>query len=386
MDAATAELLVGPVGVEALAHAAAQPDPASVAASTALRKRFASELAAAALSQVVLRARARTKFGDAAKTMFFTSDGLEQATRPAVSAWRAERITDRSVAAVVDLGCGIGADALAYARAGLAVEAVEADPATAVLARANLAALGVGVHRGQAEAYPLGEDFAFCDPARRDSSGRVWRVEQLSPPWEFVQALLGRTQGACVKLAPGLPHQLIGEHSAQWVSHRGDLVEVCLWSGEGGTREAVLLPGDHRLVANRSRAPVGPVLGYLHEPDPAAIRAGALGRLAAHSDAYALDESIAYLTTDRPVESPWLTSFEVLEVMAYKEKVLRGWVRQHQIGTLEIKKRGIEVDPAALRRRLRPAGENQATIVLTPTTDGAKCLVVRRQARGAYQT
>jgi hypothetical protein len=53
-------------------------------------------------------------------------------------------------------------------------------------------------------------------------------------------------------------------------------------------------------------------------------------------------------------------------------------VRQNRIGTLEIKKRGLDVDPAALRRRLSPKGPRSATLVLTPTPDGAAALVVRR--------
>lgn len=377
MDALTAERLAGQEGAEALAAAAAQPDPGSVAAATAMRKRFDADLAAAALTQVVLRTRARTKFGDAAASMFFTPDGLEQATRPEVSVWRAARVRERGVETLVDLGCGIGADALAYARAGLHVVGVEADPATAVLAGANLAGIAP-VQHGLAEAYDVGEAFAFCDPARRDTSGRVWRVEQLSPSWEFCSALLMRTPGACLKLGPGLPHRYVGDRRAQWISHRGDLVEACVWSGGGGVREAVLLPGDHRLVADETRVRVAPLRSYLHEPDPSVIRAGAVGRLAESTGATGVGEAIAYLSTDEAVASPWWTSFEVVEVMAYKEKVLRGWVREHRIGTLEIKKRGIEVDPAVLRRRLRPAGEGRATIVLTPTVDGAKCLVVRR--------
>lgn len=77
--------------------------------------------------------------------------------------------------------------------------------------------------------------------------------------------------------------------------------------------------------------------------------------------------------------SPFATAFEILEVLDAGERALRRWVRDNQVGTLEIKKRGIEVDPAELRRRLRPSGPNAATLVLTPTRTGAKALVVRRR-------
>ncbi len=52
-----------------------------------------------------------TKFGHAAQRLFFTPDGLEQATRGEVAAWRAARYVAAGATAVVDLGCGLGADA-----------------------------------------------------------------------------------------------------------------------------------------------------------------------------------------------------------------------------------------------------------------------------------
>jgi SAM-dependent methyltransferase len=104
-----------------------------------MRARFGPELSAAALSQVALRRRARTKFGDAADELFLTRDGLEQATRPDLAAHHAARLRAAGATRVVDLGCGIGTDARAFADAGLEVLAVERDPATAAVARANLA-------------------------------------------------------------------------------------------------------------------------------------------------------------------------------------------------------------------------------------------------------
>ncbi|MEZ5089378.1 MAG: hypothetical protein R2719_06410 [Micropruina sp.] len=71
----------------------------------------------------------------------------------------------------------------------------------------------------------------------------------------------------------------------------------------------------------------------------------------------------------------------MLDVLDAGEKALRSWIRRERIGTLEIKKRGVDVDPAALRRRLKPSGTGSATLMLTPTPDGARALVVRRLPR-----
>lgn len=383
MDAEIARWLVSPEAADALARAGDEADPGSPAAGQRLRRDLPPDRAAAVVNQAVLRRRASAKLGALAAQLFLTSDGLEQATRSAVAAWRAARFAAAGARTVLDLGCGIGADALAFAAAGLEVVAVEADEATAVLASANL---GREVRVGNAVTLlgDLDPDAAvFCDPARRTSVGRSWRVDDLSPPWAFVAELL-RSRTACIKLGPGAPHALIPRDvAATWVSERGDLVELSLWSAAWTpAREAVVLPAGAVLGetaspgdTDRARPGVGDVL---YEPDPAVIRAGLVDRLAGDLDAHRLQPGIAYLLARDVRPTPFATAFEVLDVMDAGERTLRAWVRRERIGTLEIKKRGLDVDPAALRRRLKPAGRASATVVLAPTLDGARALVVRR--------
>ncbi|WP_432559775.1 class I SAM-dependent methyltransferase [Granulicoccus sp. GXG6511] len=393
MDPEVARRLVSEEGTQALAAAAAQADPGSLSAATALRKRFDPALAAAALAQEALRRRAATKFGDSARRLFLTPDGLEQATRPDVARWRAERMVAAGVRRVLDLGCGIGTDALAMAAVGLDVVAVDRDETAAVLAAANLARHGerregIGpatVRHADATAVDLEDRTVFCDPARRTGAGRTWQIGDFSPPWEFVTGLLARAEGACLKLGPGLPHRLIPPNTlTEWVSHNGDLVEACIWSsaladGRVG-RAARLLPnrGELRVDPEAPDPPVGDPQRYLHEPEPGVLASGALPTLAAMTGAARVHPEIAYLTTDTPVDSPFWTTFEIRDSFPWREKDLRRWVGEHAIGTLEIKKRGIDVDPAALRRRLRPKGPGRATIVITPTLGRAQVLVVER--------
>ena len=384
MDAELARWLVSADAEPALAEASGQPDPGSLAAATALRRHWPADQAAAVLGQTALRRRAVAKFGERAAALFLTPDGLEQATRAEVARWRAARFTQAGVREVVDLGCGIGADALAFADAGIAVTAVEADPATAVLAGANLGERA-RVLCGDAVALASGvlADGAalFADPARRTAAGRTWRVGDFSPPWDFVTGLLEGRVG-CVKAAPGLPSTAIpGSVATTWVSHRGDLVEASLWSGpwRAGSRTAVLLPSGDQLEAGERRdPPVGPIGAYLHEPDPAVIRAGGVGALAERLGARVPQAGIGYLFADTLIPTPFATSFAVREELDHDQRVLRGWVREHGVGAIEIKVRGLDVDPAALRRRLKPTGKRSATLVLTPTPAGARALVVER--------
>ena len=377
---------MGAEGTEAIAAASELAGMSVLAAAERLRRDWDPGLAAAALQQVELRARAAGKFGEAAGGLFLTREGLEQATRSEVSRWRAGRLRDRGVTRIADLGCGLGGDALAAADAGLEVVAVERDPATAVLAAENLRGHGVTVHPGDVTELAdgiLGPGTALlADPARRTSRGRTWRVDDFSPPYELIMELLDR-HGGVVKFGPGMPYGLLPDWcEATWVSDHADAVEVSVWApSRAGHRSAVVLPSGDELAATGAAATTvaGPSR-HLWEPDPAVARAGAIDTLAEQLGATRLHPDIAYLTGDAPVTTPYATCFEVLDAWPWREKAVRAWVRDNDIGTLEIKKRGIDVDPAALRGRLRLRGSGSATIVITPTPDGAQVLVVRRVA------
>ena len=403
--------LAGPEGQAAIAEAYALPDTESPAAGERMRKRYGPH-AAAVLTQAELRHRAGAKFGDEADRWLYTRAGLEQATRPAVAAHRAATFAAAGARRVLDLGCGLGTDAAAFLAAGLTVVAVELDELTAALASANLAvaikagAIQTGAARVlQGDATELLDELwspgtaAFADPARRTGAGPTWNPDDFTPSWDWALSLLARAADdggvGCLKLGPGLPHRMIpADVGAEWVSHRGDLVEVALWRGASGARAALPAPGSRtatllagdgsmqQLVARDVIAPLRtPRVGsVLWEPDPAVIRAGAVDLLAEVLDAGRVAPGIAYLVGDDALATPYATAFRVLEVLPTKEKVLRGWVREHQVGRLEIKKRGIDIDPAALRRKLRPDGPHAATLLLTPTPEGARALVVERSA------
>ena len=370
---------------DALAAAMSEEDPESLAAASRMRAQFGPELAAAALTQATLRRQAKAKFGEAAVQMFFTRAGLEQATRPEVADHHASRFLQAGVRKVIDLGCGIGSDSMAFARAGLEVLAVDVDPETAAVAQANLAGVADVICTDAnevAEQLITARVGVFCDPARRNDHGRVWRVEDFEPRWPTVMQLFdgGRTAG--VKLGPALPHSLIPEAvEAEWITHRGETVEVGLWAGPGATpgrRSALIMPNARLIATTAPPLPVRDLGSYLYEPAGAVIRAGAIAELGAQLGAGLLDPQVAYLTSDQLCSTPFAAAFEVRQRLPFHLKALRSWVREAQIGVLEIKKRGIDVDPAELRRRLRLAGSNSATIVISRTPSGAIAAVVQR--------
>ncbi len=263
MDLATFERLLTPAGQRVLARAEELHDAGvdALRAGEQVRRlalehlggassAAAADLAAAATTQAVLRARAVAKLGPGAARLLLTPDGLQQATRPEIADRRAARLAAAlpvDSPTVVDLGCGIGADLLAFARVGLRVAGVDLDPVTAAVAAANLAA-GLGTDHDAlvtvTETAPVtvadattvdrsAYDAVFLDPARRTARGRTFDVDAYSPPWSFVEEVLAGPVPAVVKVAPGVPHDRIPTGvEAEWVSVDGEVKEAALWSAD----------------------------------------------------------------------------------------------------------------------------------------------------------
>ncbi|MEU9737713.1 methyltransferase domain-containing protein [Micromonospora chersina] len=396
MDLEQFAALRTPAGSAALDAAARVAGGDPLTAAAALRSAgVPAGLAAAALTQAELRRRAAGKFGPAAAGMFFTRAGLEQATRGVVARRRAERLRAAGVGTLADLGCGLGADALAAARAGIRVHGVEADPLTAAMAAANAEAAGLAdlftVECGDATAFDVTRvDGVFCDPARRKAGTgrRIFDPNAYSPPWDFVTGLAVRVPHTVVKVAPGLDHALIPAGAeAEWVSVDGDLVEAALWCGalaEVPRRATLLREKEGPVTAVRltgsgdAEAPVSRPRGFLFDPDSAVVRAHLVAELARDLDATLADPSIAYLYGDEARPTPFARCLEITDVLPFSLKRLRALLRERRVGRVEILKRGSALEPEKLRRDLKLAGDEAASLVLTRVA-GAPTVLICRQ-------
>lgn len=409
MDVSTVRALAAPEGQELLRSLPPYSDSDVLTLHDRLRRAgHPADLTAAALTQQRLRARATQKFGEFAADMLFTPDGLEQATRLEVAVAHAHRFSRASLATVHDLGCGIGADAVTLSSLGVTVQAVDADPVTAAVADANLRPWPDSRARlGRAEEVDFGIDpgrnrvGAWLDPARRtrgvaDITGRTrrtFRLDAISPSWEFVQQVAAAVPATGVKLSPGFDHAAIPSGTeAQWTSWSGDVVECALWWGPlamaRGRTARVMGPDASPIVVTESMAdPVAPtatsladVGTWLHDVDKALIRAGLVGAVTRSTTGMESDEGTGYVLTSRNVSLAYTRRYAVQEAMPFTVKTLRGWLREHGITGLTIKKRGIRLDDEQLRRDLKigtKAGDGeQATVVLTRVGGAPSALIV----------
>ena len=351
-------------------------------------------LVAAVLSQAKLRRRARKKFGDFTDGMLFTEDGLEQASRLQAAALHAGRFRGAGITQVADLGCGLGAESMAMGAIDLNVRAFEIDEVTAALAVFNLGAFdNVEVEQADITTLDLSQfEALFFDPARRELDGKGERATrkfdpaQFSPNfnWVLEQA---RTKPTGIKLGPGHPHEAIAQDAeAQWLSIDGDLVELALWFGEvkrpkvARAATVVNSTGRHEIVSETFEsepADVSPLKQFIYEPDNAVVRSHLIADLAREVGASLISREIAYLSSDREIDSPMMRGFRVVDEMAFDRKKLKAYLRERKIGTLEIKKRGVDVVPEQLRKEMSLKGEIAATLILTRVGDDHRALIAQ---------
>lgn len=361
--------------------------------STLRGKGHSPNLVAAVLTQAKLRKRAVTKFGEFASNMLFTEPGLEQASRLAVAARHAGRFRNAGISQVADLGCGIGAESLTLAAIGIQVLAFEIDEVTAAIAQFNLNAFeNASIEVADVTKLDLSNfEALFFDPARRELGGqagaqavRKFDPSQFSPNFDWVVEQATKKPTG-VKLGPGHPHEAIPESAeAQWVSVEGDLVELGLWFGKVARpdikRSALLIAGQasHELTSNSTEsipAELGDLGDFLYEPDNAVVRSHLISVLAEQTSLHTFSPEIAYLSADHEVTSPWLRGFRVLDNLTFDRKRLKAYLREKQVGVLEIKKRGSDVIPEQLRKELNLKGPNSATLIVTRVAGQHRALI-----------
>lgn len=363
------EALLLPPGQALLAELASADDLESMRLAATLRRRYPGDLVAAALTQTELRRAAAAKFSRAAE-MFFTRPGLEQASAEIVARHRALRFAGTGLMA--DLCTGIGGDLIALAAAH-DVLAVDSDAVHLRIAQLNAEAYRVAgkVTARLADVRTVdlsGVDAAFVDPARRLGERRLPTGES-EPPLSWCLGLAEAVPAVAVKLAPGVDRGAVPPGwELEFVADRRELKEATAWSPALATttRRATVLPaGDTLVVRDGDPIRVGEPGEYLLDPNPAVTRAGLVAELARATGTWQIDEHIAFLAADAPVQTPFARTLRVIESAPWKEKALAGRLAALGFGAVDIRRRGLAGNVEQLHRRLKLRGGAKATLVMT---------------------
>jgi hypothetical protein len=385
--------LCGGEAAEALDDLAGRNEPLHAAVSR-LRKTLSAERAHLILEQQELRQRGAAKFSRA-EALFFTRLGLEQATDQWVAAHKAERFRSHCPAGpFADLCCGIGGDLMALATIGAAI-GVDQDPVSCCLAEANARAVGVAVRTTcrvqNVEQSDVADVAAWhIDPDRRPQGNRTTALEWSSPSTDVIEKLLAASPNAALKLAPAaeMPQAWQSRCELEWISRDRECRQLVAWCGSlavaPGERRATVVASDgsaSESFIGKSNAPAAfaPQLSrFLVEPDPAILAAHLGGAFAQQHSLSMVSAGIAYLTGPQPIKTPLAANFEIDEVMPLDLRKIGDELRRRRIGRLEIKKRGVEHNPTAVRKQLRLAGDQSATLFLTKLNGKHAAVLARR--------
>ncbi|WP_439957569.1 THUMP-like domain-containing protein [Nocardia crassostreae] len=236
---------------------------------------------------------------------------------------------------------------------------------------AGSAARNVLLVKADALAPCSSAEVIIADPARRADGRRTHDPAKLQPPLpDLLTAYAGRD--LVVKCAPGMDFDKLGWAGEVEVTSLGGAVrEACLWSpglAEAGvTRRATVLSSTGKswniTDAEPDDIPEREPGEWIIDPDGAVVRAGLVRHYGAKHGLWQLDPRIAYLTGDSVPEG--VRGFRILERMDFREKPLRAELHRRDCGPLEILTRGVDIDPDALRARLKPRGTQPHTLVVT---------------------
>jgi hypothetical protein len=356
----------------------------------AIRERF-GERTTALVETTRLRRKAAIKFDGLADVSdwLFTDESLQQATTAAVARHRALRLTG---AVVHDATCSIGTELTALRDTADFVMGSDLDEVRIAMARNNLGGQ-VALFRadalrpisgGPSSGGPISRDaVVLLDPARRSGGRRRFDPRAYLPPLDEL-AEVYRRRPTVVKCAPGVDFDAVRglgfDGEIEVTSSGGSVREACLWSAalaEPGVRRRATVLDRAEVLTDadpddcRTDAPGR----WIIDPDGAVVRAGLVRQYAARHGLWQLDPDIAYLSGDEVPDG--MRGFEVLEQLPLREKVLRQALSVRDCGSLEILVRGVDVDPDALRRRLRPVGSEALSLVITRigTGIGARAVV-----------
>ncbi|MCA9295189.1 MAG: hypothetical protein KC983_01705, partial [Phycisphaerales bacterium] len=226
--------------------------------------------------------------------------------------------------------------------------------------------------------------WVHLDPSRRTAQGRrVRTVDDFEPGRGFIERCLHEARGACVKLGPGVDLADLRRPSAsevEFISERGTLVQAVIWSRElvraAGCVTATLCPAGISFTGTpRLDAPQwdDEMPGrHVYVADPALERSAAShdeagSLLPAFAESLNLCEmhpGLGLLTSHDVVESPWIRRFDVCAAMAWKDKRVRAWLRDHDAGEVTIKTRDRVVDPDVWSMRLTGTGQTPYVVFI----------------------
>ena len=396
--------------------------------STRLAKEgYSNEERSTIMDYMALVPKFREKFFEdkSGKGKFLLCDrlALEQSTAKDIGRWKAKLWPTEGT--VSDLCCGMGGDSL-FLPETLKVTGFDLDEDRLAMYRYNMQALGKSVDTQCRDVRSVenAADYFTIDPARRALEGENQRdLRNLTPTLEEVVEISKHYKGGMAKLPPGYPPAEIpdgteilylGGHSDcreclvlfGALAKNPDTVRAIIVDKFGETLAEWSRPRNHadetldddlqekldkndslegkdrtyRTATSKSDLPLGEISQYISEPAPVLIRSHLFNQaaLACDPSAHLISEGIAYVASELSLPAPGFASYEVLAHAEIATGAVRNMLKEHGIGKITLKLRGVKLDPDAEIKRLKPKGKESAILFYTRAYGEKIAILTRR--------
>jgi len=287
--------------------------------------------------------------------MISDKDGIRFATPAPVAEYRAKRLQCKVIA---DISCGIGGQALYFAKYCDFVYAIEIDEKKISYAKKNAEIMGISnieFITGDALSTDLiaalpALDVVFSDPARPPTE-KERNIDNLSPPIpEVMKAYADKTLNFAFEAPPQItPEKIAYDCEKEYMSLDGKLNRLNLYFGELKKADvsAIALPGStiirkdgETINTNRTDKPGT----YAYEPEECVIKAGLLDQLAisfkekAEIGIFEIDEKRVLISSDIPLKSKlFKNSYKVLQLMEFNTGKINSYLKQNSFGKVIIR-------------------------------------------------
>ena len=317
---------------------------------------------------------------------FFTQQGVEQKTSLHISEHHAQGFSGCSK--LCEIGTGLGFDTQSFSKKVKNVVSFDTDLLTVLFARHNLSVQGINnvevIHGDGCTEDLSSYDSLFSDPSRRTNNGeRIKDPEKYSPPLSVVIAK-AESKIFGIKVSPIVipPKNFSG--ALEWIGDSDDLKELVLWGGRGIFKQ-VTIPGQSFSYTQGAEKPkylseIPEPPFFLVEPHASIIGSILYPYFFATKGISTFESGVAYgVSIDEIVSAPYWKRFRIEEVMPLRVPDIIKRAQSLDLGReSEVKKRGIEIDPNEIQKKLSKNGKNKKVLFLTRFGEKKVCLIGER--------
>ena len=317
-----------------------------VTAMATLRKQWSVEEISVAAELVAARERAKTKLENA-DIILTDSVGVQQATSTQIAQHKALRF--QTDGPVYDLCCGIGSDLLALPNQTIGVDHDEL--------RCLMASQNSGKETKCEDVLQLNipsNSLIHIDPSRRSSEKRLHSLDAMQPSIEEISTLALKCAGGCIKVSPAMNAEDLVDFplpfELEYIEENGRVVQGVIWFGELALNVEQVTATSMTTHQSVTGVPESPPLdnnirGWILEPNPALERAHLHGNIGKEFGGFEPSPQLGLLCSTNNPESPWFTSFEVLETTSLRLEKVKKAISTLGCTQVEVKTRGKTVDP-----------------------------------------